>query len=245
MSYTLRIADMAESDRPRERLLAEGAGALSTAELLALLLGTGQGPGKLSALGLGQLLLKTFGQDHNDPAAGLQNLTPAQLTAIPGVGPAKAATILAAVELGKRVFYARPPETADITDPASAAAVLSRDLMWEEREKLAVLLLDNRNRILGRRILAVGTVNEALASPREIFREALKHNAVKLIVAHNHPSGNTQPSEADRELTKQLLQASQFLELPLLDHLILGHGRFTSLRETTALWQEEFGERLQ
>ncbi|HAN46956.1 MAG TPA: hypothetical protein DCQ32_10485, partial [Cyanobacteria bacterium UBA8156] len=188
MSYNLRIADMVESDRPRERLLAEGAAVLSTAELLALLLGTGQGPGKLSALGLGQLLLKTFGQDHSDPAAGLQNLAPAQLTAIAGVGPAKAATVLAAIELGKRVFYARPPEATDITDPASAAAELSRDLMWEEREKLAVLLLDNRNRILSRRILAIGTVNEALASPREIFREALKHNAVKLIVAHNHPS---------------------------------------------------------
>ncbi|MGQ9865092.1 MAG: RadC family protein [Pseudanabaenaceae cyanobacterium] len=236
MSYSLRIADMVESDRPRERLLTEGAAVLSTAELLALLLGTGQGPGKLSALGLGQLILKTFGQDREDPAAGLQNLAPAQLTAISGVGPAKAATILAAIELGKRVFYARHPEAADITDPASAAAELSRDLMWEEREKLAVLMLDNRNRILGRRVLAIGTVNEALASPREIFREALKHNAVKLIVAHNHPSGNTEPSEADRQLTRQLLQAAQFLDLPLLDHLILGQGRFTSLRETTTLW---------
>ncbi len=238
MTYSLRIADMIEADRPRERLLAQGARSLSTAELIAILLGTGQGEGKLSAVGLGQLILQTVGKDLADPVAALQNVSAHELMQISGIGPAKATTILAAIELGKRAFFAKPPERTEVTDPSIAAAALSQDLMWQPQERLAVLMLDNKNRIITQRIITIGTATETLAHPRDIFREVLKSGAVKLIVAHNHPSGNTEPSPEDIALTRQLLKGASFLSIPLLDHLILGNGNFKSMHEVTTLWQE-------
>ncbi|MDX1977386.1 MAG: DNA repair protein RadC [Pseudanabaenaceae cyanobacterium bins.68] len=237
MTYSLRIADMVEAERPRERLLQQGGRYLSSAELLAILLGTGQGAGKLSAVGLGQLILQTLSRDGADPLANLQTVHPHELMAIAGVGPAKATSILAAIELGKRVFSAKPPERAEITDPTVAVAALSHDLMWQQEERLAVLLLDNRNRMIGQKLLTIGSANETIADPKDIFREVIKSGAVKFMVAHNHPSGNLQPSQADLDLTAQLLTAATWLNLPLLDHLILGNGGYCSLREVTKLWQ--------
>lgn len=241
MSYSLRVADLPIGDRPREKLLSQGARYLSSAELLAILLGTGQGAGKLSAVGLGQFILKQLGErsgDSTDAVSVLRDITPEELMAIPGVGPAKATTILAAVELGKRVFQSRPGEQTIIDNPALAAAVLSADLMWQPTERFAVLLLDVRNRLLGSHVITVGTATETLAHPREIFREAVRRNASRLIIAHNHPSGNLSPSQADLDLTKQVLQAGQVMGIPVLDHLILGNGDYRSLREITSLWQE-------
>jgi len=238
MTYSLRIADMVETERPRERLLQHGVRHLAVAELLAILLGTGQGAGKLSAVGLGQLILQTIGQDSCDPIASFQTVNAQELMNIPGVGPAKATTILAAIELGKRVFSTRPPERAEITDPSVAVAALSHDLMWQQEERLAVLMLDSRNRILSQKILTIGTATETIANPRDIFREVLKSGAVKFMLAHNHPSGSLKPSAEDISLTQQILQGAEFLNLLLLDHLILGNGSFCSMRETTNLWQE-------
>jgi DNA repair protein RadC len=234
--YSLRISDMSASERPRERLLTHGVAQLSTAELLAILLGTGQGAGKLSAIGLGQLILKTVGQNLSDPLEALQNASIQQLMEISGIGVAKATTILAAIELGKRTFYARPPERVQITDPSIAVAALSAELMWQPQERLAVLMLDSKNRIMSQKVITIGTATETLAHPRDIFREVLKSGAVKLIVAHNHPSGNPEPSPEDILLTEQLLQGADFLNIPLLDHLVLGNGNFKSIRETTNLW---------
>jgi DNA repair protein RadC len=236
MTYSLRIADMAVAERPRERLVSHGVVALSNAELLALLLGTGQGAGQLSAVGLAQHLLAVVG-DGADPLAALQQASLSQLMAVKGVGVAKATTILAAIELGKRVYYARPAEKKAITDTALAAAALSPDLMWQPQERFAVLMLDTRNQILGQKVLTIGTATETLASPRDIFREALRSGAVKVIVAHNHPSGHTQPSDADLQLTRQLLQAAAVLDVPILDHLILGNGTYQSIRACSDLWE--------
>jgi len=228
---------MAASERPRERMLTHGVNQLSTSELLAILLGTGQGAGKLSAVGLGQLILKTVGQNFSDPLEGFQNVSIPELMKISGIGMAKATTILAAIELGKRTFYARPPERVQITDPTIAVAALSPELMWQTQERLAVLMLDSKNRIMSQKIITIGTATETLAHPRDIFREVLKSGAVKLIVAHNHPSGNPEPSPEDILLTEQLLQGAEFLNIPLLDHLVLGNGNFRSIRETTGLWK--------
>jgi DNA repair protein RadC len=238
MTYCLRIADMAESERPRERLLSNGPKVLSTAELIAILLGTGQGPGKLSAVGLGQYILRELGKNERDPLAVLRDVTPAELMYIQGIGPAKATSILAAVELGKRTFQANPGDRTPIDSPAAAAAVLSHDLMWQVQERFAIILLDVKNKMLGRQIITIGTATETLAPPREIFREALRQGATRLIVAHNHPSGNVEPSREDIELTRQLLGGAQFLGIPLLDHIILGNGNYQSLREITNLWEE-------
>jgi DNA repair protein RadC len=218
--------------------MAHGAKTLATAELIAILLGTGQGPGKLSAVGLGQYILQELGKYQRDPLVMLREITPAELMAIPGVGPAKATTILAAIELGKRAFLCRPSDGMLMDSPNVAAAALSQDLMWQSQERFAILLLDVKNRLLGTKIISIGTATETLASPREIFREVIRQGATRAIVAHNHPSGSLEPSNQDIELTRQLLAGAQLLDISLLDHLILGNGTHQSLREITPLWHE-------
>jgi DNA repair protein RadC len=238
MTYSLRILDLPSNERPRERLLAQGVKSLSTAELIAILLGTGQGPGKLSAIGLGQYILHQLSQHDRDPLEQLRQISPQELMDIPGVGPAKATTIMAALELGQRAYQSQPADRTIIDSPTVAVAALSHHLMWSDRERFAVLFLDTKNRLLGTQVIAIGTATETLASPREIFREMLKQGATRAIVAHNHPSGNTEPSTEDIQLTRQLLAAANILHIPLLDHLILGGGDWLSLRQTTDLWAE-------
>lgn len=238
MTYHVRMLDMPSSERPRERLLTHGPQSLSTAELLAILLGTGQGAGKLSAVGLGQLILQEIGQQQ-DALVALRHVSMADLTKISGVGPAKATAILAAIELGKRVLQARPPEGTVVDDPAIAAAALSHELMWQSQERFAVLMLDIRHRLLGMKVITIGTATETLAPPRDIFREIMRHGAMRCIVAHNHPSGSLDPSPEDLALTRQLIKGGQLLDVPVLDHLIIGNGDYRSLRQTTSIWQEE------
>jgi DNA repair protein RadC len=139
MTYCLRIADLPTTERPRERLIAHGSKVLATAELIAILLGTGQGPGKLSAVGLGQYILQELSKHQREPLAVLRDISVAELMQIEGIGPAKATTILAAIELGKRAFQSRPLDRNPIESPAAAAAVLSLDLMWQSQERLTTL----------------------------------------------------------------------------------------------------------
>jgi len=238
MTYSLRIADLPPTERPRERLMDIGPVSLSMAELIAILLGTGQGKGKLSAVGLGQYILNQIGQNERDPVAVLRDITVQELTQIHGVGPAKATTILAAIELGKRVFQSKPIDATTVDTPKAAAQVLAPDLMWQSQERFAVLLLNVKNHLISRQVITIGTATETLAHPREIFREVIRQGAARLIVAHNHPSGSVEASQEDINLTRQLLEGAKFLNIPLLDHVILGNGDFSSLRETTRLWQE-------
>lgn len=238
MTYCLRIADLPTTERPRERLIANGSQVLATAELIAILLGTGQGAGKLSAVGLGQHILQELSKCDRDPLAVLREVSVQELMQIEGIGPAKATTILAAVELGKRAFQSRPLDRTPIESPGEAAAALSQHLMWQSQERFAVLLLDVKNRLLGTQVITIGTATETLAPPREIFREVIRQGATRVVVAHNHPSGSVEPSSQDVELTRQLLSGAQILGIPLLDHLILGNGNHQSLREITTLWEE-------
>ncbi|MGL5034520.1 MAG: RadC family protein [Microcystaceae cyanobacterium] len=237
MTYSLRIADLPTTERPRERLLSLGSKQLSNAELLAILLATGQGKGKLSAVGLGQHILQQLGQDKRDPMDILREIHPQELMNFPGIGPAKATTILAAVELGKRVFQTRPLERMLVDSPAAAASALSQELMWQAQEHFAIAMLDVKSRLLATRVITIGTATETLIHPREIFREVIKQGATKIIVAHNHPSGSLEPSPEDIQLTELLLKAAQCLQIPVLDHLILGRGDYQSLREMTDLWE--------
>lgn len=231
---------MPATERPRERLLAHGAKRLSAAELVAILLGTGQGPGGLSAVGLGQHLLQRLGKDqpNGDGIPVLREVSAEELMKISGVGPAKAATILAALELGKRVLQSQPPLLTVVDDPSVAAAFLGHELMWQDQERFAVLLLDVKHRIIGSKVISIGTATETLAHPRDIFREAIKRGATRVIVAHNHPSGSLEPSGEDMSLTRQLLKGAHILGIPLLDHLILGNGDWASIRQRSNLWTE-------
>lgn len=237
MTYRLRIADLPVSERPRERLMAVGAKNLTESELLAILISTGQTKGNLSAIGLAQHILAELGRHRRAPLDVLRDVNPRELIKIPGIGPAKAATIIAAVELGRRTFQFRPHEKVAVNSPASAAAVLSRDLMWQNQERFAILMLDAKNLLLATEILTIGTATETLIHPREIFRETMRQGATKLIIAHNHPTGSLNPSPEDIYLTEQLLQGAQYLDIPLLDHLILGNGDHQSLRQGTDLWE--------
>jgi DNA repair protein RadC len=238
MTYSLRIADIPTSERPRERLMTQGAKNLTTAELIAILLATGQGKGKLSAIGLGQFILQQLGENQRDPMEVLRDIHPQELMNFHGIGPAKATTILAAVELGKRAYQSRPSERTVIDSPTSAAAALSHDLMWQNQERFAVLLLDAKNQLLGTKVITIGTATETLANPRDIFREVLRQGATRVIIAHNHPTGSVEPSSDDITLTTRLLQGGQLLCVPILDHLILGNGNHQSLRIATSLWDE-------
>ncbi|ANV83115.1 hypothetical protein AWQ21_01130 [Picosynechococcus sp. PCC 7003] len=236
MNYSPRIQDIPASERPRERLVAVGAKYLSNAELIAILISTGDRHRNLSAVGLAQFILHTCSQGKRDPFDVLRHTTPQELTSIPGVGLAKAAQILAGIELGKRIFQAKPSEKIIVDSPEAAAIALSNDLMWQDQERFAVLCLDVKNTLIATRVVTIGLATETLAHPREIFREVIKHGATRLIIAHNHPSGNVDPSPEDLQLTERLLQSAQILGIPLLDHLILGRDNFGSLRQKTDLW---------
>lgn len=238
MAYTLRVADLPMSDRPRERLMERGAHTLTEAELIAILLGTGQGAGKLSAVGLGHYLLQQLGQHQRNALAVLRDIHVAELMEIPGIGPAKATAIVAAIELGKRAFSTLPDAPTSIESPDAAAALLANQMMWQSQERFAVLLLDVKHRLLSTQIISIGTATETIAHPRDIFREVIRQGATRVIVAHNHPSGQLEPSSEDIALTRQLLAGAQLLSIPLLDHLILGNGTYSSLRQTTELWAE-------
>ncbi len=231
---------MAATERPRERLLTHGAKHLSAAELIAILLATGQGPGKLSAVGLGQYLLQHLSDENtgSDGLSALREVTADELIQVSGIGPAKAATILAAMELGKRVLQSQPIQLTVVDDPGVAAAALGHELMWQSQERFAVLLLDIKHRIIGSKVITIGTATETLAHPRDIFREVIKRGATRVIVAHNHPSGSLEPSPEDIALTRQLLKGAHYLGIPLLDHLILGNGDWSSIRQRTDLWNE-------
>ncbi len=219
----LTIKDLPEAERPRERLLRHGPGSLSTAELLAILLRTGR-RGE-NALQLAHRVLRACGG-----LAGLARTPAYELANIPGVGLAKAAQIQAALELGRRIAAATPEERPQVRS-AHDAYVLLADMADLEQETLRVLLLDTRGRVLATPTLYVGNVNTTLVRPAEIFREAIRRNAVSLIVAHNHPSGDPTPSAEDLAITRDLIAAGRLLGIEVLDHLIIGRGRYVSLRE--------------
>lgn len=218
-----RIKDLGRHDRPRERLRAHGAQALSNAELLAVLLRTGVAG--LNAVQLAQELLVKF-----EGLSGMHAADHAELVKTRGVGPAKAAQLQAAIELGRRLAAASPEDRPTIQSPAQAAELLMYEMGALEREHLRVLLLDTRNRL--QRIVEVyrGSLNSSLIRIAEVFRDAVRANSAAIIVAHNHPSGDPSPSPEDVAVTKALIEAGKLLDIEVLDHLIIGKGRFVSIK---------------
>lgn len=215
---------MAVDDRPRERLLRVGPRNLSHAELLAILLRVGsQGE---SALQMAQRILKAVGG-----VGGLLSVTPHHLTEMKGVGVAKAAQLLAAIELGHRAARTRLGERPQVSSPEDAALLFMPVLSGQEQETVWVLLLDTRNRQLDLVQVYQGSLNTSSIRVGELFREAIRHNAAGIIVAHNHPSGDPAPSPEDVAVTRMMVEAGRLLDIPLLDHLVIGHARYVSLKE--------------
>ncbi len=215
-------------DRPRERLFRLGADALSDAELLALLLRTGARAA--GAVDAGAALLRRSGG-----LSGLARRVGPELMASPGVGPAKAASVLAALELGRRIAGRRLSEGAPFRSPADVFAHFHPHLRDASQERFAVVLLDGRHRILREEVISLGTLTASLVHPREVFRPALRACAAALILVHNHPSGDPTPSPEDREVTERLVAAGELLGVRILDHVIVAERGYHSFREAGAL----------
>jgi DNA repair protein RadC len=230
MEDPLLIRDLARTERPRERLLDEGAEALSNAELVAILLRTGT-KGR-SALHVAQAVLR-----QARTLEGLARASVAELCREPGIGPDKAVTLQAALCLARRLAREAQAEAPLLDTPEQVANLLREENRVLEVERFQVVLVNTRRRLLRVERLATGTLDTLLVHPREVFRAAIAANAAAVILVHNHPSGDPTPSEADVRVTRDLIRAGQVLKIEVLDHIILGRRLadrerdYVSLRE--------------
>ncbi len=221
---TYRITDMVPSERPRERLAHHGPQALSNAELLAILLRVGVS-GE-NAVQVGLRLLRTFGG-----LTGLYQAPFDEVCAQRGVGPAKAAQLKAAIEIGYRLKLENPNERTSIHSPEDAAALVRYEMSAFEQEHLRVILLDTRNRVLDIVEVYQGSLNSSQVRIGELFKAAIRRNAAAIILVHNHPSGDPAPSPDDIAITRAVIQSGKLLDIEVLDHLVIGHGGYVSLKE--------------
>ncbi len=218
------LKDLPESERPRERLLASGPSVLSTAELIAVILGTGL-PGE-TVTDLSRNLLVEFGGLHGLARASLPELRQRK-----GLGEAKAAQLKAALELARRLNAEHPEERFQIRSPADVASLLQFEMGALEQEQLRVVLLDTKNRVLGVRTVYVGSANATTVRVGEVFREAIRENSTALIVVHNHPSGDPTPSPEDARVTQAFVEGGKLLDVEVLDHVVVAQRGYVSLKE--------------
>jgi DNA repair protein RadC len=224
MEYKLRITDLPQDQRPRERLIQHGAASLADAELLAIILRTGDG--KRSAIDLAFLLL-----DRCHGFRGLDAISIDELCEIRGVGPAKAAQLKAAIEIGRRLMEEKSPDRKHIQTSRDVFDYFHERLRNQPREIFVMLLLTVKNKLIKEQKLFEGTLNQSLVTPREVLKEAINGKAASVIFVHNHPSGEPVPSADDRQLTKQLAAACKAAGISVLDHVIIGEGRFFSFAD--------------
>jgi DNA repair protein RadC len=222
--YQLMLRDLPLDLRPRERMIYAGPSALSTAELLAIILRVG-GRNE-NVIRMAERLLRDF-----EGLSGLAQANFDELCAAHGIGAAKAAQIKAALELGKRMLLASPQERTQVRSPADVANLLMMEMGLLEQEQLRVVLLDTKNYLLRAPTVYTGSLNTAVVRIGEIFREAIRANAAACILAHNHPSGDPTPSPEDVRVTEAVVEAGVLLDVRVLDHLIIGRNRFVSLKE--------------
>lgn len=214
-----------KGEGPRERLLARGPAELSSAQLVAVLLRTGGRPGQ-TALELARAVLAACGDVRE-----LGHATPEELQEVPGLGPAGAAVIAAAVELGRRAAPAPAEEKTAFRSAADAAGYLFPRMAHLRKEHFVALLLDGKNRLIREVKVSEGSLTASVVHPREAFLSAVRSSAASVIFAHNHPSGDPSPSPEDRSVTEQLREAGRILGIQVLDHLVIGAGRYRSLAE--------------
>ena len=221
--YRLTIKEMPADERPQEKLKLRGASSLSTGELLALILRTGV-PGE-TVVDVAQRLLVTHGG-----LLGLSRAEYGDLCKERGLGEVKAAKLQACVELARRLALERPEERTRIHSPEDVAAILSSEMAALDQEELRVVLLNTKNEVLRISTVYRGSVNAAQVRVAEVFKEAVRQNAPSIVIAHNHPSGDPTPSPDDVAVTRELVAAGRLLDIEVLDHLVIGDGRHTSLR---------------
>jgi DNA repair protein RadC len=222
--YTVAIKEMPSEERPRERLQRYGAQALSTAELLAIVLRTGTK--ERSAIGLAEHLLSVHGG-----LRGVANASVDELALVKGLGPVKGVQIAACVELGRRLAAHTDDSRPCIRTPEDVAHLLMPKLRDARKENFVALLMDTKNRVVKEVIVSVGTLDASIVHPREVFKDAVASSAAAVIVAHNHPSGDPTPSPEDRQVTARLCEAGRVMGIEVLDHVVVGDGRWVSLKQ--------------
>ncbi len=214
----MKIKDLPKIDMPREKLEKYGPEKLLDHELLAILLGSGiKG---LNVLELSKKILKAISK------IGIDKVTFKDLIEIKGLGKAKASEIISCFELGRRVL--KDKKTSILLSPKDVWERMS-DIRTSKKEHFVVFYLDSRNQEIQREIISIGTLNESLVHPREVFEPAIKNNTSSIILTHNHPSGNTEPSQADIEITKKLIHAGKILDIHIVDHIIVTEKTFSSI----------------
>lgn len=220
------VREMPIGEKPQERIAELGGTYLSNSELLAVLLGTDSKD--VSAMDMAGDILKCCGDSK---LGGLADLSLAELMSIKGIGRDKATKILAAVELSRRISRINDSHKSVITCPDDAAEYAMPRLMNEQREHFAVILVNAKNRIIGMPIISIGSLTASVVHPREVFKSAIKHTAAAMILVHNHPSGDPTPSKEDIITTKRLVEAGKLMDIPVLDHIIIGRNKYISLKE--------------
>ncbi|HET7522400.1 MAG TPA: DNA repair protein RadC [Bacillales bacterium] len=223
-SQPLMIRDVPEDERPRERVLQEGASVCSNQELLAIVLRSGTS--RESVLQLSQRLLH-----HFQGLRLLQDATVDELTQLKGIGTAKAVQILAAIELGKRFSRLQTAGRTAIHSPEAGAEYVMDEMRFLSQEHFVCLYLNTKNEVLHRQTVFIGSLNASIVHPREVFKEAFRRSAASVICLHNHPSGDPSPSREDIAITKRLVECGKMLGIEVLDHIVIGDQKFISLKE--------------
>jgi DNA repair protein RadC len=222
--YSPAIRDFPEGERPRERLREHGAAHLSNAELMAILFRTGlEGE---NVVAMATRVISAF-----DGLAGLARTGFDELVEQRGISEAKACQLLAAIELGRRIASLSPEDRPQIGSPRDIANLFMAEMAQLDREHMKVVLLNTKNRVLGTENLYVGSLNAAIVRPAEVFRAAIRRNCAAIAVVHNHPSGDPTPSPEDVAITRRLVQIGKSMEIDVVDHLVIGQGRWVSMRE--------------
>lgn len=221
----MQIKKMPEAERPQEKMIFAGAGGLSNSELLALIIRTGSGD--KSAVRLADEVISYA----NDNTGGLASAEVRELTEIGGIGEAKACSIVAAMELSKRLMSGGAASVrVKIRDSRQVADLMAEEMLGEKRELFMTLNLNSKLQVESKSVISIGNLDSAPVHPREVFAPAIKRGAAAIVVAHNHPSGDPTPSVQDIEVTKRLIRASEIIGIRLLDHVIVGNGCFTSMK---------------
>lgn len=222
----IMVRDLPIDERPREKLMAAGAACLSNVELLAILLRTGTKEN--SVLRVAEQVLARY---KDVGLTAMMSMSVAELSSVQGIGAVKAATILAAVELGRRLSQKAAEKVEIVHGPEDVAHYAMPRFRFEQREHFAVMLLNTKNHILGLTDVSVGSLSASIVHPREVFQTALRYAAAAMILIHNHPSGDPSPSREDINVTQRLVKAGKIMDIPVLDHIILGDNRFVSIKE--------------
>lgn len=229
IKYNLTIKEMPENERPREKLIRYGSNTLSNRELLAILIRTGSK--EQSALELANTVISS----NENGIRFLANCTVEELSKIKGIGKSKSCQIIAAIELGNRLSRSKLESKKSIRSPKDVKDIFINDMRFLEKEHFKVIFMNTKNEIIAFETISIGSLNASIVHPREVFNRAIKKSSASIILLHNHPSGNCEPSKEDINVTKRLIEAGKIIGIEVLDHIIIGDGDYYSLKENSLI----------